>query len=87
MPPPGPRQVHEMSEAPGPHDLSCAQLSNRISYTEVHGAITGAMAPPLVKLPIGVVGHLLAWEKERAWRRLVGLGVAGAEAVGGTCLR
>jgi len=45
------------------------------------------MAPPLVKLPIGVVGHLLAWEKERAWRHLVGLGVAGAEAVGGTCLR
>jgi hypothetical protein len=45
------------------------------------------MTPLLVKLTIGVVRHLLAWEKERAWRHLAVLGVAGAEAVGGTCMR
>jgi hypothetical protein len=25
---------------------------------------TDALAPPLVELPIGAVGHLLAWENE-----------------------
>ena len=40
--------------------------SNRISHTGVMARGKPPWAPPLVELSIGVVGHLLAWEKVEA---------------------
>ena len=41
-------------------------LSNKVSHTGVMARGKPAWAPPLVELSIGVVGHLLAWEKVEA---------------------